>query len=340
MNYWQIGSGAGNREYWQECLDFGMAFTGDEKMKQVNKDDLIVLRRGIHKIVAVGKVIRGHSASENQEDKKWLEDFDGWSLPYHCYVEWHKPRACVTAEKQLAPRPICRVWKPELQKQVREILDKERAYESKGEPRPVPDISDEDILDSLARQGTSGETAERFVQSLRHVRKLADHYFDFGYPWKDVKEHEIRTFLIVPLLVALGWDERQIKIELSPGDLGEANGRKSIDLACFTSDYSPKANEKNRTNCKLLIESKRFNAGLTTGAPEQVKEYAKDLPNCKAVVVTNGYCYKAFERPSGTDEFSDTPVAYLNIRSPKRNYPLDPNVEGALEVLRILSPGT
>lgn len=340
MNYWQVGSGTGNREYWQECLDFGMAFTGDEKMDEVDKDDLIVLRKGIHEIVAVGKVTRTYSESKNQGDKKWLEDFDGWELPYHCYVEWHKPEMHAKSRKQLAQYPICHVGKPELQNQAQEILATESVYESRGEPKPVQDISDEDILNSLARQGTNGEAAERFVQRLRQVRSLAKHYFDFGYPWKDVKEHEIRTFLIAPLLSALGWDERQLKIELNLGEVGGDDGRKSIDLACFSSDYLPVAKEENRKNCKLLIESKRFSAGLTTGAPKQVKDYAQLLTNCKTVVVTNGYCYKAFGRSNGTDEFSDTPIAYLNIRSPKRNYPLNPNVEGALEMLRILSPGT
>lgn len=342
MNYWQIGSGTEDRPYAKECLDFGMAFVGDDKaMEKVKKDDIIVLRRGEEKIVAVGRVTELQEQRGGREDKEWLKDFDGWDLSAHCYVEWHKPREPVKA-RGLARYPLCQVRKPELQKQARKIYEEAPAHKSKGEPKLTREVTYEEISDFLVQQGWRPEAATHFVQRLDHVRSLADHYYDFGYPWEDVKEHEIRTFLIVPLLLALGWNEREIKIELSPGDLGVADGRNRIDVACFSDDYQPSDNKtkENQKNCKLLIESKRFSSGITRGAPGQVKKYAKELTNCKLVLASNGYCYKAFMRHEGKKEFSDTPVAYLNIRAPKYEYPLNPNIGGALDLLRLLLPST
>jgi len=44
-----------------------------------------------------------------------------------------------------------------------------------------------------------------------------------------------------------------------------------------------------------MIESKGFVQGLDY-APDQTREYAAHFPNCRMVVVTNGYCYNAFPR--------------------------------------------
>jgi len=40
----------------------------------------------------------------------------------------------------------------------------------------------------------------------------------------DIREHETRTFLVIPLLLALGWAEQQLKIEMP------AAGAESISL--------------------------------------------------------------------------------------------------------------
>lgn len=169
---------------------------------------------------------------------------------------------------------------------------------------------------------------------------MAEKYYGFGFHhWGEFKEHEIRTFLIVPLLLALGWRREQIKIEVNPRKLG-AQSVKSIDIACFSSGYQPGEVEENGNNCTLVIESKRFDAGLTHEAFVQAKDYAEPMPNCNLILISNGYCYKAFTRNEG-EEFSDQPSAYLNILKPRDRYPLYPDqTDGALEVLRLMLPST
>jgi hypothetical protein len=56
------------------------------------------------------------------------------------------------------------------------------------------------------------------------------------------------------------------------------------------------------------------------------------------VVVSNGYCYKAYLRDDN-GEFNQDPSAYLNLLDPRDNYPLNPeNVKGSLELLKYLLP--
>ena len=147
------------------------------------------------------------------------------------------------------------------------------------------------LADRLSTQSVGGA-----ISAIHTVRRLADKYYSFGFRhWDEVKEHEIRTFLIMPLLLALGWREEQIKLELNLGRLGTRN-IKSIDVACFSEEYQPGDEEAYRENSRLVIESKRFSSGVADAALEQAEGYAKPLPNCNLIVVTNGYCYKAFER--------------------------------------------
>ena len=95
--------------------------------------------------------------------------------------------------------------------------------------------------------------------------------------------------------------------------------------------------KKNNDECIAVIETKGFSSGLDY-APNQAKIYSKDFPACKAVIVTNGYCYKIFLRDE-QGQFRITPSAYLNLLNPRKRYPLDPeNVGGALDAIKWLLP--
>jgi hypothetical protein len=105
------------------------------------------------------------------------------------------------------------------------------------------------------------------------------------------------------------------------------------DIACFRQPVRGKDD-----SCVLLIETKGLEQGLDY-APEQAHRYAQEFPTCDVVLVTNGYCYKAFRREQNDGSFSMTPTAYLNIMNPRDRYPLNPGqVGGAIEVLSLLIP--
>jgi hypothetical protein len=333
VNYWQIAAGSGDREYSDLFIKHGLAFVGGipqrEAMKNVKAGDCIVLKRGKSQIVAVGIVVVRDGKHGDDGDKDWLLDFDGWRLPAYCHVDWHKPPEPVKVTG-LAMSAIQALQSNELRQIANDILNDFPCCQlTYSDPPRTRIIEDREILEFLVGHGLRPSAADELTVTLRRVRLLANYYYEKNQ-WRDVREHETRTFLVVPFLLALGWAEQQIKIELG------TEKQMRIDIACFKRPYHRDKNgAPNNDECALLIETKGFNSGLNY-ASDQAMVYADYFPSANVVVVTNGYCYKAYGRVGGT--FSATPSAYLNLIRPRDRYPLDPNVKGALDVLQLLLP--
>lgn len=285
-------------------------------------------------IVAVGTVIERNGRFSGVGDKPWLRDFDGWDLEAYCYVDWRVPEKPIDVSG-LTRGTIVGLRQDHLQALARQTLDLPVQSPLQPEPAPTEPLEDAEILDFLIKAGLRPGAAEDLTDAFRRIRLLANYYYRHC-SWEDVREHETRTFLVMPLLLALGWAEQQMKIELPCPGVGK------IDVACFSRPYRRNAEstwQPNNDDCALIIETKGFNQGLTY-APDQAHAYAKAFPTCRVAVVTNGYCYKAFARLSD-GSFGLKPTAYLNILHPQKRYLLDPdNVDGSLEVLRHLLPVT
>jgi hypothetical protein len=312
-----------------------IAFVGERyapRMRQMKVGDVVVLKRGITRILAVGKVVERDGKHFGLSDKEWLRDFDGWDLPAYCHVKWHRPPKPYKVTG-LARGTIMEMHQTEPRRVADKILQMPPDGEPYSDPPSTQGVSDNKIRDFLISEGLDSTTADNLISEFDRVRKLAQHYYDQWPYWRDIREHEARTFLIVPVLLTLGWSEQQLKIELG------TVGAKRIDIACFRRAYQRDGDgEPNNGDCALIIESKDFSAGLDY-AHDQAIAYARNFPSCRSVLVSNGYCYKAFTRDS-TEEFSTEPSAYLNLLKPRARYPLDPeNVDGALEVLRLMLPG-
>ena len=334
MTFWQIAAGSTGRDYSEDFLRFGLAFVGGAvqaaAIARVRPGDTVLLKRGMSMVIAVGEAVERGGKCTGKGDKEWLKDFDGWSLPAYCYVRWHRPDVPILTTG-LTRATIQEVRQAHLQQMARAVLQEVPPLsETTLEPVPTNKIEDTEILSFLIREGLRPSSADELTTTLRRIRLLAKYYYDL-WQWDDVREHETRTFLIVPLLLALGWAEQQMKIELGVG-----GGR--VDIACFARPYRRDASGvANDSDCVLLLESKGFGSGLSY-APAQAHAYAANFPSCRVVVVSNGYCYKTYERTEEGD-FSLTPSAYLNLLDPRDRYPLDPaHVGGALEVLRHLLP--
>ena len=324
--YWQIAAGSLGRNYAGLFLKFGMAFVGGAKevstMAEVSVGDVVLLKIGRSKVFAVGEVVTRNGKHQGNGDKPWLKDFDGWDLSAYCYVDWRVPD-CPVLTSALTRATIQRVHKAE-HKQIADSLLKLTVQPYEPEPPPTELIDDTIILEFLIGEGLRPSAADELTNTFRRIRLLADYYYRRGC-WEDIREHETRSFLVVPLLLALGWAEQQIKIELPI-----QNGR--VDIACFSRTY-----QRNNNECVLILETKDFSSGLDY-APEQAHRYAEAFPSCQVVVVTNGYCYKTYIR-SNEGKFDLKPSAYFNLLRPKDKYPLDPlNVNGALGVLKWLLP--
>ncbi|MEQ1845515.1 MAG: hypothetical protein ABL983_08050 [Nitrospira sp.] len=325
--YWQIAAGSAGRDYSDRFIRLGMAFVGGDAqiatMDQVAVGDVMVLKAGLSKVLAAGEVVQRNGVHKGNGDKPWLRDFDGWDLPAYCYVDWRVPETPVEADG-LTQATIQKLPQ-EKHRQLADLLLALPPREHEPEPAPTCEVTDEEILEFLISVGLRPSAAEELTATVRRIRLLADYYYK--YCWGQVHEHETRTFLVVPLLIALGWAEQQMKIELSC-----SKGR--IDVACFYRAYRGDNRE-----CVVMIETKDFSSGLDY-APDQARRYAEDFPTCQVLVVSNGYCYKTYLRSKAAG-FSNIPSAYLNIIRPRDRYPLDPaRVEGALGVLKWLLPAS
>lgn len=326
MSTWIVSAGAEGRDYTEYFYRSGMAFVGGDSqraaMAQVVAGDTILLKRGLSEFLAAGRVIARDDRVGGDGDKAWLRDFDGWDLAAYRFVEWHVPPHPYPAVG-LRMGTIYQTTRQEHLDASATLLDAP-VRPPGGEPPLTHAVEDEAILAFLIREGLRVSAAHDLTEALRRIRLLADYYYN-NASWKDIREHETRTFLVIPLLLALGWAEQQLKIELPvPG------GR--IDIACFASPF-----RGDHVDVVALIETKDFSSGLDY-APAQAQAYAQHFKNCQVVLVTNGYCYKSYLR-QGDATFNTTPSAYLNILKPKDRYPLDPEtVAGALDVLRWLIP--
>ncbi|MDP8974758.1 MAG: hypothetical protein M3N45_16705 [Actinomycetota bacterium] len=159
VSYWQVGSGQGDREYSREFLDYGIAAVGDSgTMKKVRNGDIVVLRKGVKEIIAVGKVteykgqFKGCADAED-EGKGWLWDFDGWELPAYCYVEWRKLNKPEQIDGRMARCPICKIDQPEIRERAARILNEDPYPSRRDGPSPTRKIEDEEIQDLLGRNG-------------------------------------------------------------------------------------------------------------------------------------------------------------------------------------------
>lgn len=327
--YWQVAAGSYERDYSQDFIRYGMAFVGGKTqistMNQVKKDDIIILKRGMKEVIAVGKIIERNGMVNGEGNKIWLRDFDGWDLSAYCYVEWYVPKEPIQTYG-LTRATIQAIHQPHLKKLAENIISKtlllQRIY---PEPKPTKKIEDTEILNFLIRKGFRPAAAEDLTTALRRIRLLADYYYN-ECDWGEIREHETRTFLILPLLLVLGWPEQQIKIELG------IEYHKRIDIACFATPH-----QKDSKNCVLILETKGFAQGLDY-APGQAQEYVKHFPSCRIIVVSNGYSYKAYVREE-KDSSKWKPHSYLNLRNPQDCYPRDPqNVKGCLDLLQHLMP--
>ena len=143
---------------------------------------------------------------------------------------------------------------------------------------------------------------------------MAKYYQEHG---DDVGEHEIRTFLIVPLLMSLGWAEQRVKIEWS-----------SMDVVLFDTPY-----KKDSSKPVVIIESKRLFDGLRY-APDQATNYARSYPSCTSFVVSDGIRYKLFLREGEQWRYA----AYMSLTAPTRSHPYEQGVEGAVTFFRSMIP--
>jgi hypothetical protein len=209
------------------------------------------------------------------------------------------------------------VYNSQVKVVAQRVLDEGQKQSTREIPPAAKEVKDEDLIDCLIDNGLRPGDAETVIQTIWRIRRLGRWYEKHG---KDLSEHEIRTFLIVPILLALGWSEQKIKIEW-----------KNTDLSFFSRIYN-----RGDEPC-MILESKRMGEGLGY-AERQVQRYANDMPGCKRLIVSDGIRYYLYLKQGENCNFQEDLKAYMNLLRLKDRHPYLTHVGGAPDLFLNLMP--
>ena len=344
MNYWQVAAGEGTRDFSGQFLKYGVILMGigspgsfleypedykgkkgwqrkivtlAEKMKH---DDVVIMKKRWGKsglIVAAGRV------TDDYEFLEPFDDVDGWDMRHGRKVEWHVPDSPIDIEG-LARGTVKRVHKSQITKEADRLLKEGKEVQASEIPQSAKTISDEGLVRSLIENGLRPADAEAVIRTVWHVRRLASWYIP---QLDEVSEDDARTFLIVPLLEALGWTPKQIKLERHIGG-------KRADVSLFQEEF------KKNAKASVILEAKRMGTGLDR-AERQIRKYANE---CNIVVTSTGDRYWLYEKDPGETwdarRMKERHLrAYMNLFILKDRHPYLEGVGGAPELLKSLMPG-
>lgn len=341
--YWQISAGDGLRDYSEVFFDFGIIFIGpdygdyhDNKeeyqkevrtfVEQVKPGDIVILKRKVAAIVAAGIVEKARCVKMVNEHEdgyfysnRIFGNVQGFTTAHGRYVTWYKPDK-EKKVKGLAIGSFKRCPNTKIQQASEDIIKKNQPIKPNPIPSPANPVDDLELIRHLIENGLGTSQAEEVVNAFRRVRLLGqwyeDHYEERDDADEEICEHETRTFLIIPLLLALGWPEQRLKIEW-----------KRMDIAFFETNYKPGQNPI------MILESKKLYNPLLE-AKKQAERYSEKYSSCEKTVTSNGIRYLLFKKQNN----KWTPKAYLDLLKLADRHPYNDKIKGAQELLTELLP--
>jgi len=332
--YWQHAAGDTNRNYADICLKWDVILNGpgyagplpeckNELLKDgwtsrkitgllrfsenMNEGDIVVLRLGTTNVLGVGIIVG---------DYEWLEEFsdiDGWDLLHVRRVKWfwkgHKSFATYTLKlgdtTQVLDSPEVIDWIASIPRD-----DTNRSLVE----LPVADnspVNFDEISEYLFDKGVSSYSIEMLLKEIDELIRIAKWYSKYENP----SESETVTYLVVPLLRALGWTPQKMAVEWH-----------NVDVALF--NQLPRSDE----NLNIVVEAKKKDRSCLS-AKSQAQSYAIGKEKCKRLIVTDGLRYGVYLKKE--DEF--VLYAYFNLTSLKNENPVY-ECYGVKEALQAMTP--
>jgi hypothetical protein len=243
---------------------------------EVAVGDVFVLRTGIATVAALGLVASDYSYLNV------FDDVNGWDLQHARRVHWCRLPAEHDFETVVFganPSRCSRVWSEDVVDYADRFLN---SPPTRWQTAPLPELpSEEPPLDEVP------EAARGIVALTADLSPLLQNRQIFG---EAASEAELIAHFVVPFLRALGWPPEWIAVQW-----------RHIDVAVF------RALPRTPENCHLVIEAKRFGAGVE-GSLEQAKGYVEALGVPRDVIVTDGIRYRMYDSQRGFE-----PVAYANL---------------------------
>lgn len=310
-----------------------------ERFRDIEPNDMVVLRLGQSEVHAVGYVLDRSGVSPDSGYKyksyaysNFFADVDGWSLQHFHPVNWvwAKPDGVPMRFVNALNRgdTTQKFYRTEKNKDIFDWIERDINYcEFKGETfsslfQKNDSLSAQDISRKLYDYGLGAISITDLDEKVLDLCRLADWYTKFGII---PSESETVSHLVTPLLLTLGWTPQRIALEYN------ISGKGRADIALFSNgnrkDYQPTA----------IVEAKKLNQSCLN-ASDQVKRYASELKSVYRLIVTDGIRYGVFLRKSENEEFPVYPNAYMNLTRLMGKYPIyGENCGGADEVMLFLS---
>jgi len=333
-NLWQIGAGDTERSYGEICIKFDVMLAGPGSLgefdetkyvslgdirhslrrfcKEARKGDIVLLRLGTGSVLAVGEIA--------DDAPQWLdafEDVDGWDLQHVRRVRWFPSTANTFPKRTFGGQvrtfasvdvPIVRSWVTSLSVPSTALSRNLSALPSAGASLDLSELAKR-----LFIEGLPSEQVDKLTATFASLQRIASWYWnETKRPEGRPSEHETVAYLVVPLLLSLGWSQQTVAIEWN-----------KVDLALFRS--MPPEN----STLACVVEAKLL--GRSVFSPlGQARDYAvtPGRGNCDRLIITDGIRYALYRR-SGKD-FSLK--AYLNIIDIRASYPVY-QCAGAVEAL-------
>lgn len=343
MNYWQVAAGEGTRDFSDVFLRYGIILMGTgnpgsflehpERYKghkgwqrkivtlanSMQRGDVVVMKK---RWGTKGAIVAAGRVTSDYEFLEPFDDVDGWDLRHGRRIHWLQLDSPIDVNG-LARGTVSRVHKSQIRNEADRLLEEGHEVTASGIPQLAEGVSEEHLVRSLFESGLRPADAENVIRAILHVRRLAGWYVS---RMDQINEHEIRTFLIVPILLALGWSEQRIKTEWNHTDV-------SLFREVFQKGSKP----------YLILESKRMGVGLGH-AEHQVQLYAKQFPDCNKLVTSTGDRYWLYEKNPGETwdarRMKESHLrAYMNLFKLKNRHPYLADVGGAPDLLKSLMPG-
>jgi hypothetical protein len=321
---WQVGAGDTDRSYGDICIGYDVMIAGpgepgayEESLyahlgdirnslrrfcREARRGDIVLLRLGTGDVLAVGEVA--------DDAAEWLDafaDVDGWDLQHVRRVRWFPntkntfpPRTLGGQVRTFAAVNVeaVRAWVERL-----EITEADRTRELVPLPSAGASLDPAELGRRLFIEGLPSEHVDKLMATFSSLQRVASWYGnETKRPEGRPSEQETICYLVVPLLLSLGWSQQTAAVQWNYVDVALFDGMPPIDstLACVV-------------EAKLLGRSVFSPLG-------QAREYAlrQGRERCDRLIVTDGIRY-ALHRRSG-DAFALK--AYLNILSVRDCYPV------------------
>ena len=357
---WQQAAGDTDRDYSEICVRWGVILNGPggkgpwpdcekplredkwsaKKMtdlrrfaEEMKAGDIVVLRLGTAKVLAVGEIVGDYSHHEQ------FGDVDGWTLQHVRRVRWLWSNLKHPKEFETYALKQGDTTQKLNEGAVFEWLDglpisTEKSDAPLPQLPPLPgdaSLNVEEISDFLFDKGVASSSISSLLIEIGELIRIAKWYQRAALAHERIKdqtgasgnhrdsqisEHETVTYLVVPLLRALGWTPQKMAVEW-----------KHVDVALFS--QLPRGDK----NLRVVVEAKKMDNSCLS-AKSQAMAYADGKPDCHRLIVTDGLRYGVFTRH---EEETFKLYAYLNLTNLKRHYPIL-ECHGAEEALLSMAP--